>query len=122
MADGSVIRHLAKLFRIERAGLAEQAAIDGNFSDVVQISGAAQSRDFARLHAHGFADGRGVAPHAQRVAVNVYVLHVDGGGESFQRVVVETVQRGHQPQIFRNTLRYGLRQRMILYGERDVRA
>ena len=85
---------------IERSGLAEEAAIDGNFSDVVQISRAAQRGDFARLHAHGFADGGSIAANAQRVAMNVDVLHVDGGGEGFERVVVEAVQRSHEPQIF----------------------
>ncbi len=92
VANGGVVRHLTKLFRVERARLAEQAAIDGYFSDVVQITGAAQSGDVAWLHAHGLADGGGVATYAQRVAVNVHVLDVDGGGKGFEGVVVETVQ------------------------------
>ena len=62
-------------------------------------------RHFARLHAHGFADGGGVAADAQRVAVNVDVLYVDGGGKGFERVVVEAVQRSHQAQIFGDALR-----------------
>ncbi len=74
------------------------------------------------LHAHGLADGGGVAADAQRVAVNVDVLYVDGGGEGFEGVVVETVQRGHEPQIFGNALRDGLGQRVILHGQRDVAA
>ena len=74
------------------------------------------------LHAHGLADGGGVAADAQRVPVNVDVLYVDGGGKGFERVVVETVQRRHEPQIFRNTLRDGLRERVILNRQRDVAA
>ena len=63
-----------------------------------------------------------VTADAQGVAVNVDVLHVDGGGESFERVVIETVQRGHEAQIFGNSLRDGLGERVILHGERDVAA
>jgi len=42
--------------------------------------------------------------------------------KGFKRVVVETVQRRHQTQIFRNALRNGLRQSMILHGQRNVTA
>ena len=37
---------------------------------------------------------------AQGVSVNIYVLDVNGGGESFEGVVVETVQRSEQPEVF----------------------
>ena len=92
MAYDGVIGHLAKLFGIQSSGLAEQAPIDGHFADVVQISGTAQSGYFAGVDAHGFANGGSVAPHAQRVAVNIHVLHVNGGGEGFERAVIEAVQ------------------------------
>ena len=122
VADDGVIGHFTKFFGIERRGLAEEAAIDGDFSNVVQISRAAQRRHVARLHAHGLADGRGVAAYAQRVSMNVYVLDVDGGGKGFERVVVETMQRGREPQIFGDALRDALGQRVILNRERDVAA
>src|SRR5579864_1950802 len=54
--------------------------------------------------------------------MNIDVLDVDGGGESFERVVVEAVQRGHQAKIFRDTLRNRLRQGVILDGESTVAA
>src|SRR5579864_6942850 len=100
VADDSMIRHLAKFFGIERAGLAEQAAVDGDFADVVQISGAAQRSNFAWFHTHGFADGGGISAYAQGVAVNIYVLDVDSGGESLQSIIVKAMQRGHQAQVF----------------------
>ena len=52
--------------------------------------------------------------------MNVDVLDVDGSGKSFERVVVKTVQRGHQAQVFRNALRDALGERMILHRQRDV--
>src|SRR5580692_9001383 len=114
VADCRVVGHFAELFGIERSDFAEEAAIDGNFANVVQIAGAAQGGDFAGLHAHGFANGGGVAADAQGVPVNVDVLHVDGGGEGFERVVVETVKRRHEAEIFGDALRYGLGERVIL--------
>ena len=68
------------------------------------------------------ANRGGVTADAQGVAVNVDVFDVDGGGESFERVVVESMQRSHQPQVFRDALRHGLGQRVILYREGDVGA
>ena len=46
--------------------------------------------------------------------MNVYVFHVDGGGESFERVVVKAMKRCEKAQIFRDTLRQGLAQSMVL--------
>ena len=43
-----------------------------------------------------------------------------GGGESFERVVVEPVQRGQQPQVFRNPLGQRLTESVILNGQRQV--
>src|SRR5438270_14102241 len=54
--------------------------------------------------------------------VNVVVFHVDCGSEGLQRVIVKTVQRRHQLQVFRNALRDGLSERMVLYREGNVRA
>ncbi len=54
------------------------------------------------------------------MAVNVDVLNVDGGGEGFERVVVETVQRGQQAQVFGDTLRQRLAEGVILDGQRHV--
>jgi hypothetical protein len=51
------------------------------------------------------------------VAVNVDVLHVDGGGERFERVVIEAVQRSHEPQVFGDPLRQRLGQRMVVHGQ-----
>ena len=82
MADDRVVGHLAELFWIERAGLAEEPAVYRDFADVVQISSAAQRGNFVGIHAHGLADGRGVAAHAQRVAVNVDVLYINGGSKA----------------------------------------
>ncbi len=65
MTDYCVIRHLAKLFGIERLRFAEQTAIDGDLANIVKIPGAAESGDFAGIHAHRFTDGGGVAAHAQ---------------------------------------------------------
>ena len=54
--------------------------------------------------------------------MNVHVLDVDGGSERLERIVVETVQRGHQPQVLGDSLRDGLRERMIVNRQRDVAA
>src|SRR5208337_1784817 len=52
--------------------------------------------------------------------MNVDVFNVDGGGESFKRVVVEPVQRGQQPQVFGNPLGQRLAESVILNGQRHV--
>ena len=54
--------------------------------------------------------------------VNIYMLYVDGVGESFERVVIETVKRSHEPKIVGNPLRQRLRERMVLHGQRNVMA
>src|SRR5215472_16256719 len=122
VSDRRVIRHFAKLVGIERAGLAKKAAIDRDLADVVKVSRAAESGNFARIHAHGIADGGGVSSHAQRMSVNVDVLDVNRGGESFERIIVETVQISHQAQVFGDALRDGLGQCMIVNSECDVAA
>jgi len=43
---------------------AEEAAIDGNFSNVVQVSCAAQRCHVARFHPHGLADRGGIAANS----------------------------------------------------------
>src|ERR1700687_5039251 len=52
--------------------------------------------------------------------MNVDVLDVNSGGESFKRVVVEPVQRGQQPEVFGNPLCQRLAERVILNGQRHV--
>ena len=86
----------------------------------MQIAGRSQRRDFGRVHAERFADGLGVAADAQRVSVNVDVFDVDGGGEGFERVVVEAVQRGQQAQVFGDALGERLAERVILNGQCHV--
>src|SRR5208282_855197 len=54
--------------------------------------------------------------------MNVDVFDVDGSGESYERVVVESVQLGQQAQVFGNPLCQGLGERVILYGQRHVMA
>jgi len=54
--------------------------------------------------------------------MNVDMLDVDRGGEGFERIVVETMQRGHEAQVLRNALRDRLRQGVILNRECDVAA
>ena len=54
--------------------------------------------------------------------VNVDVFHIDCGGEGFKGIIVKAVQRSHQLQIFRNALRDGLGQRVVLHGQGDVGA
>src|SRR5277367_20298 len=115
MADGGVVAHGARLFVVERRGFGEEARIDGNLADVVQVAGGTQGSDFTGLHAEGFADGLGVAPHTSGVSVNIDVLYVDSGGEGLEGVVVETVQRGEQAKIFRDPLRQRLGECVILY-------
>ncbi len=122
VTDRGVIGHLAKFFGIESTGLSEEAAIDGDLADVVQVSGAAQRGDFVGIHSQCFADCCGVTSDAQGMSVNCDVLYIDRGGEGFESVVVEAVQRGHEAQIFRDTLRDGLRESMILNRESHVAA
>ncbi len=93
VSDHGVVGHFTKFFGVQRGGFSEQAFVHGNFADVVQITGGAQGSDVVGFHAHGLSDGGGVASHPQRVAVNVDVLHIDGGGESLERGVIETVER-----------------------------
>src|SRR5208282_3222404 len=52
--------------------------------------------------------------------MNVDVFDVDGGGESFERVVIEPVQRGQQAQVFRDPLCQRLAERVILNRQRHV--
>ena len=52
--------------------------------------------------------------------MNVYVFDVDGGGKSLERVVVKTVERGHEAQIFRDALREGLAESVVLNGQRNI--
>ncbi len=52
------------------------------------------------------------------MSLNIDVLDVDRGGESFERIVVKVMQRGQQSQIFRNALRQGLPQTVILNRQR----
>src|SRR5258708_5634768 len=91
MAYGRVIGHLTKLFGVERSRLAEQSAIDRYFPNIVKISRTSQARYLRRIHAHGFADRRSVPANSQRVAVNVYVLYVNGRSKRFERTIVEAV-------------------------------
>ena len=55
---------ISRTLFVQRSGLAEEPAIDRNFTDVVQISGAAQGRDLGRLHPYSLADRGGVAADA----------------------------------------------------------
>ena len=105
MPDYGVVGHFAKLFRIERRRLAEQSLIHRHLANVVEISRRAQRGSLGWLHSHRFSDRLGVAADAQGMSMNVHVLHVDGGGEGFESVVVEPMQRGEQTQIFRNSMR-----------------
>src|SRR5215469_3186186 len=100
MADDGVIGHRAEFVGIERGWLAEQSFVDRDFADVVQISRGTNGGDFGGIDAHSLSNARGVAGDAQRVAVNVDVLYVDGGGEGFEGVVVEAMQRGEELEIF----------------------
>jgi hypothetical protein len=122
VADRRVIGHLAKFIGIERARFAEEAPIDGDLSDIVQISCTTEGGDVIGVHAHGIADGGGVSPDAQGVPVNIHMLDVNGGGEGFERIVIEAVQRSHEAQILGNTLRNRLSEHVILNGESDVAA
>src|SRR5260370_27786241 len=97
MPNDSVVPHLAVFFRIELRSFSEQSLIDGNLADVVQIARRAERRNIAGVHSQGFADRLGVTPDPQRVSMNVDVFDIDGGGESFERVVVESMQRGQKP-------------------------
>ena len=115
-----MVAHLAGFFRVELRRFSEQPLIDGNHANVVQIARRAQRRHLGRFHPQRFADRLGVAAHAQRVAVNVDVFDVDRGGESFQRVVVEPVQRGQQPQVFGDPLCQRLAESVILNGQCHV--
>ena len=54
--------------------------------------------------------------------MNVDVLHINGRGECLERIVVKTMQRGHQAQIFGHALRDRLGQSMILDGESNIAA
>ena len=81
MADGRVIAHLAGFLSVELGSFFKEPLVNGNFAYVVQITSRTQRCYVRRIHAHRFADGLGVAANAQRVAVNVDVLDVDGGGE-----------------------------------------
>ena len=54
--------------------------------------------------------------------MNVHVLDINGGGEGFECIVVEAVQRGHQAQVFRDALRDVLGERVILHRQGDVTA
>src|SRR5579864_1219713 len=81
MSNGSVIGHFLKLIRIERAGLAKQPLVHGNFANVVEISSRTQGGDLVGIHAEGVSDARGVTAHAKRMSVNVDVLYINSGGE-----------------------------------------
>ena len=54
------------------------------------------------------------------MSVNVHVLDVDGSGKGLERLVIKTMHRSHQAQVFGNSLGQGLRQGMILYRQRYV--
>ena len=54
------------------------------------------------------------------MAVNVHMLHVDGRGEGFERGVVKAVERSQQAQVLGNALRQGLRQHVVLNGNRHI--
>ena len=86
----------------------------------MQISRRAQGRNFILVHAYCVPDCRRIPPHTQRVAVNVHMLHINGSRESFQSVVIKTMQRCHQAQVFRNSLGQSLRERVVLDGERNI--
>ena len=120
MADGGVIGHGAKFFRIEGGGLAEQILVDCYFADVVQVSGRPQRSHFVLIQSHGLADGCCIAGYAQRMAVNVDVLHVNGRREGLEGVVVEAVQGSQQPEVFGDPLGQSLRQRVVLNRECHV--
>ena len=81
MPDHGVVRHLAELLGVQGLGLAEQAAVDRHLAYVVQISGAAQRSHFAGVDAHSLADCGSIAAYAQRVAMNVDMLHINRGRE-----------------------------------------
>ena len=51
VTQGRVIGHLAEFIWIERPCFAKEASVDGDFTNVVEISGAAESGDFAGIHA-----------------------------------------------------------------------
>src|SRR5439155_23240244 len=59
---------------------------------------------------------------AQRVPMNVHMLHINGCRKGLERRVVETVQGSHESQIFRDPLRQSLRQCLVLNSQRNVMA
>src|SRR5438270_6339657 len=56
------------------------------------------------------------------MSVNIYMLHINSGSEGLQSVVIETVQRCHQSQIFSYALRQRLRECVVLHCKRHVMA
>ena len=52
--------------------------------------------------------------------MNIDVFDIDSGGKSLERIVVKSMQRSQQPQVFRDPLRQRLSQGVILNGEGDV--
>src|SRR5215472_1131242 len=120
VAHHRVISHLAELVRIKHRWLAEQPLVHRHLPDIVQVARRAQGSNLGGIQVQGFADGGSVTPDANRMPMNVDVLHVDGGGERLQGGVIEPMERSQQPQIFRHPLGERLAQRVVLDSERDV--
>ena len=60
MSNDGVVSHLAELFRIQRARLAEYALVYRDLADIVQVSCGTERPDFALIHSKRLADGGGV--------------------------------------------------------------
>ena len=99
-----MVCHFLKFFGIERTGLSKQPFVDRYFANIVEIAGGAQGRNIICVHAKRIAHSGGIASHPKRMAVNVYVLYIDCGGERLKSVVVEAVKRSHEPQILSDPL------------------
>src|SRR5258708_3825314 len=90
ITDNSVVRHLAKFLGVQRPRLPEQAAVDRNLANIVQVARAAQGRHLAGIDAHSLADGGGIAADAQRVTVNVDMLYINRSCEGLDSRVIKS--------------------------------
>src|SRR6266700_73193 len=121
VAGQGMVGHLLKFCRLQRTHFGEEMLIHGDLADVMQISSSAHFTDFGGVHAQRFAHARRVASNAQRMTVHLHVLHINGGGESGQRVVPERMHRGQQLQVLRRALFQRHQELVVVNGQRDKR-
>src|SRR6267378_6219026 len=73
-------------------GRVDNVTIDYKLADIMEIAGNLNALDFLLSPTHFACDDLAIPSDALRMPLSVFVLDIDGGGESFDSVAVDSSQ------------------------------